>query len=45
MSFGPISVLASRFNSSKYNRIPAGLKHSAALILNQNLIFELPSNT
>ena len=51
MSFTPISVLGSRFNSSiilemvlkPFLMYSCGLKHSPALILNQNPIAKIPS--
>jgi len=43
MSFGPISVLGPRFNSSEYLKYASGLNLGPALILNQNLIFEMAS--
>jgi hypothetical protein len=51
MSFGPISVLGPRFNSSEYLKYASGLNLGPAFlsrcsrreILNQNLIFEMAS--
>ena len=43
-SFGPISVLSPRFNPSEYLEYVCGLNLGHALILNQNLIFEMASN-
>ena len=52
MSFGPISVLGPRFNSSEYLSMRVedpvdrrgGLNLGSALTLNQNPIFEMASN-
>ena len=51
MSFGPISVLSPRFNSSEYlsmrvedpDNMRGGLNLGPALTLNQNPIFEMAS--
>jgi hypothetical protein len=44
-SFGPISVLGPRFNSSEYLKYACGLNLGPALILNKNPIFEMASIT